>query len=229
LFALYDQAKAGPNRPKATLDYNIVSGRSLLELLDLNPNYEFQRTKHEVIDTGIEYRPMTAKSASKPARRGKRNVATPMRPDMPADYSPKDTKPKFVPWKFAQERLERSHNYWVCSTRPDGRPHSAPVWGVWLDGAFYFSTDPASRKGKNLKANPAISVHVESGDEPVIVEGRVEVVQVDKKLDAAYAAKYKMRLSGFPGAMVIFRLRPKTVLAWREKDFGTSATKWQLP
>lgn len=135
---------------------------------------------------------------------------------------------KFVPWSFAEERLQRSHNYWICSTRPDGRPHSAPVWGVWFDGAFYFSTDPESRKGRNLKRNPAVSVHVESGDEPVILEGHVETVKLDKKIDAAYHAKYKMHLLEFPGPVLMLRLKPKTVLAWREKDFGTSATKWKF-
>lgn len=147
---------------------------------------------------------------------------------MPAAYTPSGSKMKHVPWTFAEDRLEKSHNYWICSTRQDGRPHSIPVWGIWLNGAFYFSTDPDSRKARNLKANPAISVHVESGDEPVILEGRIETVKLDKKLDAAYHAKYKMHLIGMPMPMVIFRLRPKTVLAWREKDFGTSATKWQF-
>lgn len=151
-----------------------------------------------------------------------------MRPDMPSGYSPKDAKAKFVPWSFAEQRLKRSHNYWICSTRPDGRPHSTPVWGVWLGGAFYFSTDPESRKGRNLKANPSISVHVESGDEPVILEGQVEEAELDEKIDGAYFKKYKMHLLEFPGPMLILRLRPKTVLAWRERDFGTSATKWHL-
>lgn len=171
---------------------------------------------------------MLAKSAAKGTRKQWSKTPKPMRPDMPADYSPKDTKPNFVPWSFADVRLSKSHNYWICSTRPDGRPHSAPVWGIWLERAFYFSTDPASRKGKNLKANPAISVHVESGNEPVILEGRIEAVQLDKKIDAAYHAKYKMHLSDMPPPVTIFRVRPKTVLAWREKDFGTSATKWKF-
>ena len=156
-------------------------------------------------------------------------LPTPVRPDMPSGYSPKGIEEmKFFPWDFAEQRLQASHNYWICSTRPDGRPHSIPVWGIWFDGAFYFSTDPVSRKATNLKSNPAISVHVESGNEPVILEGRVEAVKLDKKIDAAYHAKYKMHLVGFPGPMVIFRLKPITVLAWREKDFGTSATKWKF-
>lgn len=171
---------------------------------------------------------MAAKTTTKKKMPAKANLAKPIRPDMPAGYSAKGAKPKFVPWSFAEERLERSHNYWICSTRPDGRPHSIPVWGVWVGTAFYFSTDPESRKAKNLKANPAVSVHVDSGDEPVILEGRVEAVKLDDDVDGAYAKKYKMHLKVFPGAMVIFRLKPKTVLAWREKDFGTSATKWKL-
>jgi general stress protein 26 len=163
---------------------------------------------------------------SKPQKRTA--MPTPMRPDMPQGYSAPGAKMKFVPWTFAQQRLTKSHNYWICSTRPDGRPHSAPVWGVWLEGAFYFSTDPDSHKGRNLKGNPAISVHVESGDEPVILEGRVEVVKLDKKIDAAYHRKYKMHLKDMPPPVTVYRLRPITVLAWREKDFGTSATKWKF-
>lgn len=152
----------------------------------------------------------------------------PIRPDMPVGYVPKGSKTKFLPWTFAKERLEKSHNYWICSTRRDGRPHSIPVWGVWVGNAFYFSTDPDSQKARNLKANPAISVHVESGNEPVILEGRVETVKLDKKIDAAYHKKYKMHLIGAPFPMAIFRLRPKTILAWREKDFTVSATKWKF-
>jgi len=171
---------------------------------------------------------MPVKALSKRTRQKSSKSPQPIRPDMPAGYSVKGSKPKFVPWTFADQRLQKSHNYWICSSRPDGRPHSIPVWGVWFDGAFYFSTDPDSHKARNLKANPAISVHVESGNEPVILEGRVEVAKLDKKLDAAYHAKYKMHLLDFPGPMSIFRLRPETVLAWREKDFGTSATKWKL-
>jgi len=160
--------------------------------------------------------------------RSKSSSPEPIRPDMPAGYSAPGSKPKFVPWSFAEQRLTRSHNYWVCSTRPDGRPHSAPVWGIWLERAFYFSTDPASRKGSNLKANPAVSVHVESGNEPVILEGNVELVPLDKRIDAAYHRKYKIHLLEFPEPVALYSLKPRSVLAWREKDFGTSATKWKF-
>jgi hypothetical protein len=36
-----------------------------------------------------------------------------------------------LPWSWAVERLERSHDYWVATIHPDGRPNVTPVWGVW--------------------------------------------------------------------------------------------------
>src|SRR5207302_7821785 len=83
-------------------------------------------------------------------------------------------EPVRLPWKWATERLSRARNYWIATTRQDGQPHSRPVWGVWLDDAFYFST--GSLAAQNLAANPAITVHLESGSEVVIIEGAAEVV-----------------------------------------------------
>lgn len=156
----------------------------------------------------------------------KKAISRPTRVRMPPGYTPPGTKTKFLPWTFAESRLRRARNYWVCSARPDGRAHAAPVWGVWLSGAFYFSTDPSSRKAKNLASNPAIVVHLESGDEVVIVEGTAAPVELGTELDAAYHRKYKMHLIGFPAPMVVFRVTKSVVLAWREKAFAASATRW---
>ena len=155
-------------------------------------------------------------------------VPAPTRVGMPAAYMPEGTKFKFLPWSFADTRLRRAHNYWVCSTRPDSRPHTAPVWGMWSDGAFFFSTDPSSTKARNLSANPAIIVHVESGDEVVIIEGTCSSCDVTKELDAAYFRKYKMHLIGFPAPMVMLRVNVAVVSAWREKSFSASTTRWQF-
>ena len=171
---------------------------------------------------------MSAKSAAKKKPMPKAKIPKPTSVQMPPGYVPKGTKPKFLSWEWVTERLERSHSYWICTTRPDGRPHAAPVWGVWCDGAVAFSTDPSSRKALNLKANPAVTVHLESGDEVVILEGNIEVIKLTSGLDDAYNAKYKMRLSTFPEPVGIFRLKPKKVMAWREKDFTASATRWRF-
>lgn len=152
--------------------------------------------------------------------------ATPV--PLAAGYSPPGTQTKLLPWTFAETRLRRAHNYWVCSTRGDASPHAAPVWGLWLDAAFYFSTDPSSRKARNLSANAAAAIHLESGDEVVIVEGFATPVELSKAIDAAYFRKYKLHLFGFPAPMVLLRVEPAFVMAWREKQFPASATRWKF-
>jgi len=59
-----------------------------------------------------------------------------------------------LPWSWAEERLTASRNYWVASSWPDGRPHAMPVWGIWHDGALWFSSSRQSRKARNLAADP---------------------------------------------------------------------------
>jgi len=147
---------------------------------------------------------------------------------MPAGYTPPGTKRKLLAWSYADGRLRRAHNYWLCTTRPDGRPHAAPVWGIWKDGAFVFSTDPSSRKARNIAARASAIVHTESGDEVVIVEGDVEECALTRAIDAAYFRKYAIHLIGFPAPAAIFRVRAKVVQAWREKAFSATATRWVL-
>jgi general stress protein 26 len=132
-------------------------------------------------------------------------------------------------WAWAAERLERAHNYWVSSASGSGRPHAAPIWGLWLDGAFYFSTARGSRKGANLAENPFAVVHLESGDEVVIVEGPVQEVSARKELDrlaSAYGEKYTLEITFEDPGSVVYALRPERAFAWREQDYPESATRF---
>ena len=138
-------------------------------------------------------------------------------------------------WEWVDQQMAKSRNYWICSTRPDGRPHAAQVWGVWIDGVLYFSTDREARKARNLAANPEIVVHLESGDDAVILEGAVEVIDEREKLlqlgvGKAYALKYPPYDPFAADAPVglWYALRPRTALAWEERDFTKSATRWDF-
>lgn len=154
------------------------------------------------------------------------------RPDFAPGYGLPKNAQGLKPWSWVTERFEKARNYWIGSTRPDGSPHVAPVWGIWLDGAFYFSTDRKSRKGKNLAQNPRIAVHLESGDEVCIIEGVVDEVKSKaalKKFVDAYGAKYAMKpeeLQQVLGGAAIYLVRPTAVFAWLESDFVKSATRW---
>ena len=108
----------------------------------------------------------------KPGRdASERRASGPSRPSMPDGYGVPDTDEGLLDWSWAVERLESALNYWFATTRPDGRPHAMPAWAVWLDGGLYFEGSPLTRRARNLAANPAVVVHLESGDEVVILEG----------------------------------------------------------
>ena len=77
-----------------------------------------------------------------------------------------------------------------------------------------------------------MSIHLESGDDVIILEGNaVEVDLTDKSrfppLDAASRAKYKMPLMATP-EVVLYSVRPRVVLAWTENNFPNNATRWQF-
>src|SRR5580698_4915461 len=106
------------------------------------------------------------------------NEHTPSRPYWP-DYPamPNDPTRGLKPWNWALERLEKSHNYWISTTRPGGRPHLMLVWGIWWQDAFWFSTGPRTRKAKNIAADPRVIIGTEKADEAVILEGTAEEIR----------------------------------------------------
>jgi len=147
------------------------------------------------------------------------------RPRFPKGYGSPETEDGLLSWSWAQEQLTASRNYWVSTTSPNGAPHAMPVWGLWLDGGVVFSTSPNSRKGRNLARDPRVVVHVESGDEVVILEGEVERISPDDELADVYEEKYAYRPSiDSPDGW--YRLRPRVAYAWTEREFTASATRF---
>src|SRR5580692_5224856 len=140
-----------------------------------------------------------------------------------------------LPWSWAEQRLKKSHNYWITTVKPDGSPHTMVVWGLWHDGRFLFSTGSKSRKAQNLAENPHCVVCTERADEAVIVEGVAEIADVAarRKLIPAYERKYDWDLSKMKEDMLsmkepIFAVRPKTVFALWEKYFQSKSTRWRF-
>ena len=84
-----------------------------------------------------------------------------------------DNPTSYVDWSWVAAQLTESKNYWMCSSRPDGRPHAIPRWAVFVDEKVYYDGSPETRHARNTKANPNISVHLESGDQVIILEGTV--------------------------------------------------------
>src|ERR1700730_1277545 len=99
-----------------------------------------------------------------------------------------------LPWSWAAERLTSSHDYWLATVWPDGRPHVMPVWGVWQDGCVWVSSGQDSRNSKNLAATPRATSTTDDALQPVVVDGIVDQ-EVDGDAIALFAgwvnAKYE--------------------------------------
>lgn len=152
------------------------------------------------------------------------------RPGFSPGYGISPSPDGLLDWSWAASRLAEARNYWVTTTRADGWPHAAPVWGVWHDDTLVFSTDPRSVKGRNLAARPEVVVHLESGDDVVICEGQVERLHERSELVAVnevYTAKYGTGVDPDNPDHGVYRLRPSVVFAWREQDFPVSATRFR--
>ena len=152
------------------------------------------------------------------------------RPQAPSTYAFGRNSAPILPWSHAVERLERARYYWLSTTRPNGRPHATPVWGVWVEEALYFDGLPTTQWGRNLAANPAISVHLDNGADVVILEGMVEDLNTDPALGSriagAWDAKYG-RLTPDPARRGILRLRPSAARAWSSESLE-DGTRWQF-
>jgi hypothetical protein len=109
-----------------------------------------------------------------------------------------------------------------------------PVWGLWIDGAFWFSSSLGSRKVRNLAADPRCVVTTENAEEPVIVEGTAEVVTDPEALarmlaleNAKYSTDYSIELLD-PAVNATIRVRPRWAFGLVEEDFTGSPTRWDF-
>ena len=167
------------------------------------------------------------------------SITTTPQPDRPhiPGYGVPETQDGMLPWGWAVERIARAIHYWISTTRPDGRPHAAPVWAVWVDGVIAFEAGPRSRRSRNIAANPAVVVHLESGDDIVIVEGVAEVV---RRPDPAFASRlieaFSAKYAGYDYVYDadnwrdggLYLVHPRKVMAWSGFHIQ-DATRWTLP
>lgn len=157
------------------------------------------------------------------------------RPHFPDGYGVPETEEGMLPWQHAVERLEVAASYWVSTIRPDGRPHARPIWGTFVEGTLYLEGSPQTRWARNMAANPEVSVHLESAQDVVVVEGTARATRPDRalaeKLARSIGAKYKS--FGYePGPDSwneggLYVVRPRLVYAWAQ--FPKDVTCFRFP
>jgi hypothetical protein len=161
-------------------------------------------------------------------------VSRPYWPD--ALQNPPDTTTGLKPWSWALERLEKSHNYWIATSHPEGRPHLMLVWGIWWEDAFWFSTGRRTRKAKNIAAHPHCVIGTEKADEAVILEGLAQEI-TDRPIWKQIVAVYNGKYGGDVGPLLetsnscVFRVQPQIAFAQDEhaENFTDAVTRWTFP
>jgi nitroimidazol reductase NimA-like FMN-containing flavoprotein (pyridoxamine 5'-phosphate oxidase superfamily) len=149
----------------------------------------------------------------------------------PASYGVPQAGGEMVDWRFVIERLAAARNYWLGTVTADGRPHTAPIWGVFVDDDLYLETSPQTRKARNLARRSAVTVHIELGDEAVIVEGEAAEIRPEAPLGEALARAFAQKYVGYrPAADAwdggsLYHVSPVTVFAWRDMP---TAVRWRF-
>jgi len=160
-----------------------------------------------------------------------------------------------IPWEKVRKRLHEGftqapktggpdrHTAWLATVRPDGRPHVMPVGILLIDGTFYFTSGPKTRKAKNLTRNPNCVITLATHDFDFVVEGAALKVVDPAKLrqiadayakqgwkptvvKSAFTAKYSAPSAG-PPPWEVYEMRPDTIFALGTSEpFG--ATRWHF-
>jgi hypothetical protein len=102
-----------------------------------------------------------------------------------------------VTWTDVLEKLEarpapapdapNSRTTWLATVNEDGSPHVTAVGALWVDGAFWFQTGAATRKGRNVTRDPRCSIALSVRDADVVIEG--DATRVTEPAAVARAAK----------------------------------------
>jgi len=156
------------------------------------------------------------------------------RPHAPG-YELPESDDGLLAWSWARERLAGAITWWIASVRPDGRPHAMPIWGAWVDDRAYLLGQMTARWARNLAGNPACVVHIQQGDDVVIVEGDARLLTAPDEIVLArcrsgfakYAASHGNQVD--PEAWVgkgFWEVTPRTVFGF--SDYVTDATRWRF-
>ncbi|MCP3990349.1 MAG: pyridoxamine 5'-phosphate oxidase [Actinomycetia bacterium] len=163
------------------------------------------------------------------------------RPLVPEGYGVPESSDGLLDWATIEARLVAELHYWMATTRPDGRPHVVPRWGVWIDGALYYDGSPETVHAVNARANAACTLHLGDGREAITIDGTTAAStpvaggggQLGERVAAEIGRKYgdlgyrpEADAWSGPDAGGLMVFTPRKALAWF--DFPTDLTRFQF-
>ncbi len=113
-----------------------------------------------------------------------------------------------------ERRLQTEQNLWLATVRPNGAPHLVPIWFVWVSGKVYLCTGADSVKARNLMGNPHVSIALEDGSQPLVIEGEARMIEpVDPGVVEAFRDKYEWDIITDETYTQVIEIEPKRVRA----------------
>ena len=110
-----------------------------------------------------------------------------------------------------------------------------PVWGVVTGGTLYLYSERHTVKARNLATDPRVVVHLESGEDVVIVRGTAAdlgapgqvpdvVAALSEKYDGEGDRQYLPEAG--PAFDVVYALRPPSAMTWAAGRLRGSQRRW---
>jgi nitroimidazol reductase NimA-like FMN-containing flavoprotein (pyridoxamine 5'-phosphate oxidase superfamily) len=167
-------------------------------------------------------------------------MSTAPNPELDPRFSEETAHP--AAWPDVEAQLTGAESYWITTVRADGRPHVAPLVGLWHDGTFVFCTGDTEQKYRNLEHAPYVAVTTgastwQAGTD-VVVEGVARTVSGRQRLQEladAFLAKYGEawrfevsddRFGHGAGSAVVFRVDPTKVLVFAKDPHGQTTFRF---
>ncbi len=138
-------------------------------------------------------------------------------------------------WPEVAARLADARTYWLSTTTPSGSPHAVPAWGAVIGETLFLYGERRTVRARNLAADPRLLVHLESGEDVLIVHGTAEDQGTPAQVPhvvAALSAKYTGQADrqylpdADPDFDVVYAVRPRSAMMWRLADYDDSQRRW---
>jgi PPOX class probable F420-dependent enzyme len=113
-----------------------------------------------------------------------------------------------------ERRLQTEQNLWLATVRSDGSPHLVPIWFVWVAGKIYLCTGVDSVKVRNLTQNPQVSIALEDGNQPIVIEGQAQLIgRAETAVVGAFQRKYDWDITSDDTYTQVIEIQPKKIRA----------------
>lgn len=116
------------------------------------------------------------------------------------------------------QRFAAADCSWLTSVRADGRPHSAPIWHVWVDAKAYVVTKQTAVKVANIGHNADVVLTHPDPHRAIIIDGRAQIVtDMADRLRPLFQGKYDWDIANDDDYDTIIAITPHKLLAWGEE------------